>query len=163
MSHPPSRTLGWHDRIEAYTPDGALGRFLFGVVFGLGLGSFLFFAGIVQVTGPVSTLFLSELVGLLSVPVGAALLAVSLVVLWPVYLSLIGNLESASDYAVGASGRAGVSRVEGDREEDDPEEILKRRYATGELSRSEFERRLDGLMGVASRSEDGRGIEREIE
>lgn len=159
MSRPPSNALGWHDCLEEYTPDGALGRLLFGVVFGLGIGSFLFFAGIVQVTGPTSTLFLSELVGLLSVPVGAALLAISLITLWPVYLSLIGNVESASEYREGTSGQSSRGRS---RDEDDPEEILKRRYAAGELSRSEFERRLDEILDVGSRS-GRRTREREIE
>ncbi|WP_158057033.1 SHOCT domain-containing protein [Halorussus halophilus] len=158
MPRSPSQSLGWHDRIEQYTPDGALGRTLFGVVFGLGLGSFLFFAGIVQVTGPVSPLFLSELVGLASVPVGSALLAISLVVLWPVYLSLIGNLESVKEYEVGRSERVSSdARVR--RDEDDPEEILKRRYAAGELSQHEFERRLDGVLGVDS----GQGRETQVE
>lgn len=154
MSDPPSQSgvRGWHQRIEHYTPDGTIGRFLFGVVAGLGLGGFLFFAGIVQVLGPTSALLLSELVGLVSIPVGAVLMIVSLVVLWPVYLSLIGNLDSASDYEIGNTHRSKspTSRTRDRSDGTGPIEALKRRYASGEISHEEFERRLDDIVNAGT-------------
>jgi hypothetical protein len=56
-----------------------------------------------------------------------------------VYLSLIGNLDSPETYAVGE----GLETPEAD-----PEAILQRRYAEGEISRETFERRLDDLLAA---------------
>lgn len=138
--------------LARYTPDGALGRLLlatlaapvavvafwfaivgFAVASGLGTALGVFYGGL---------------------SVGATVLV--LLLLWPVYLSLIGELESTADY------RGWRARSDGGAShESQAVATLKREYAAGELSESEFERRLERVLGVeaaervlgASRSE----------
>lgn len=159
MSGPPSRSdlRGWHNVIEHYTPDGTIGRLLFGAIVGLGLGSSLFFAGIVQVAGPVSAFLVSELVGLVAVPIGATLIMTALVVLWPVYLLLIGNIDSPAAYGDARKTRRGRlsnrSRSSIQGTEATQIEVLEGLYSTGDISRKTFERRLDEIV-----NEDSRGM-----
>jgi hypothetical protein len=65
-----------------------------------------------------------------------------------VYLSLIGNIDSPEAY--GRNGSKAAQSIAGTDEYDEgdaePAEILKRKYAAGEISDSEFERRLDNLL-----------------
>ena len=136
--------------IEHYTPDGALGRFLFGSVTGsLGLW-FLAWA----ILEPTMLLLPIVLLGL-----AVSLLTLSVTTLWPVYLSLVGNLESPEEYGVDRTETSEIT-------EEDPIAALKRRYASGELSESEFERRLDTLLEAddpgRTRSNVGADVEREF-
>ncbi|MFC4449461.1 SHOCT domain-containing protein [Halorussus aquaticus] len=126
-----------HRLVEHYTPDGALGRTLLGGT-ALSLAPFLFFGGIEMVG--IGATFAAFVAGLFGVVVSVPALLVGVVSLWPVYLSLIGNVESASAYPDGAT--------ESWADADAPEAVLKRRYAAGELSREEFERRLGDVMGT---------------
>lgn len=109
------------------------------------------------------------LAGLLALVGGALTAVVGVLTLWPVYLSLIGNVDSAADYMSGTGGSASGSRVAAaaagsgsepapDESDLDAEELLKRRYAAGDLSREEFERRLDTLLDRdGRRAAGGRG------
>lgn len=149
-SLPNDRRRRWHALAEQYTPDGALGRLLLAAVTGsvASFGLFLTLALLLSPPGP-----FAFLVGLLA---GGATLLVTLLtaaLLWPVYLSLIGNVESASEYRVGSGSPAGIdpgraTSLSGPTAEsdDDALELLKRRYAAGELSEEAFERRLDDLL-----------------
>lgn len=122
-----------------YTPDGALGRLLLAAV-AAPVAFVAFWLALVGVAAPG---LLGTALGLFygTLTVGGTLLA--LLVLWPVYLSLIGKVESAADYR-------GISRSDGvvERSEPDPVEVCKREYAAGELSEREFERRLETILGV---------------
>ncbi|USZ69455.1 SHOCT domain-containing protein [Halorussus salilacus] len=130
----------WHARIEHYTPDGPLGRFLLATVAGsVGTTGLLF-----AITTVVEAFAFWPILALLSLSVGLAGVGLALVVLWPVYLSLIGNVESASEYPEGGVVRPPARTLDAD----DAVSVLKRRYAAGEVSESEFERRLDDILGV---------------
>ncbi|WP_135851540.1 SHOCT domain-containing protein [Halorussus salinus] len=134
-----------HRLVEHYTPDGTIGRTLLG-------GTALFLAPVLFLGGS-SVLFGGAflpivLFALASVVLSVPTLFVGLVTLWPVYLSLIGNVESPELYPDGASA------PETDGERESAEAILKRRYAAGELSREEFERQLNAVLRTSS--SDGR-------
>lgn len=126
-----------HRLVEHYTPDGTLGRTLLGGT-ALLFAPFLFFGG-AEMLSPAAS-FAAFVTGLFGTVFGIPMFLLGVLTLWPVYLSLIGNVESASAYPDGASN----SR-EG---RETPEAVLKRRYAAGELSREEFERRLGDVMGT---------------
>lgn len=126
----PSR----HELIEHYTPDGTIGRVLLGVGLSAGGG----FAALLGLAGVLQLDLLAFLAGLVGIGLGSAALVVGLVTLWPVYLAAIGNVDSPAAYGVG------LDRTHRDG---DPVTILERRYAAGELSRAEFERRLDDVLG----------------
>lgn len=135
----------WQDRIERYTPDGTVGRLLFGLLVGapavyVGVYGFAVLFGATSLTG--------ELLGLIAGPIflsaGVAGLLAALVVLWPVYLSVIGSLDEPAAY----------DTTDPSDETDDPVATLKRRYAAGDVSREEFERRLDALLDDASNAPD---------
>jgi uncharacterized membrane protein len=145
MTRPPRDDHGTHALIEHYTPDGTLGRLLFGLV----VGAVAMLLSWIGAVGLVSGQPLGFLVGVPSVGFGLVSAAVALAALWPVYLSLIGNLDSPETYAVGE----GLETPEAD-----PEAILQRRYAEGEISRETFERRLDDLLAAdADRRVSGGG------
>jgi uncharacterized membrane protein len=155
MAGPPRTDDGrdWHHLIEHYTPDGAFGRVLFTALGTLAVGPSLLLAAVIWLGGTVSPFLVLELLGLAALVGGVASFLLSVVVLWPVYLSLIGNLASADAYAVGGRSAGGGSRSRGiDADDLDagdgnrPAAILKRRYAAGEITREEFERRLDSVM-----------------
>lgn len=149
MSSPPIPSLvrRWHRLLERYTPDGTLGRVLLGAS-ALGIAPVLLFGGFAIFSGaPTILLFFIGLLGMLaSVPA----VVLGIVCLWPVYLSLIGNVESPAAYP-GATRRVRTALRD---EETDAEATLKRRYAEGEISREEFEARLDALLEA---DEYGRG------
>jgi len=150
-----------HALLEQYTPDGWLGRLLLGLVAGSVAGTLvpvgLFALG--------AFTFFSVLTGMLALPAGIAAAVVAVVTLWPVYLSLIGNLESAADYEHPAATTRRSSGFDADStpardladDQADPTEedsvaLLKRRYAAGELSDEEFERRLGRLLDADERT-----------
>ncbi|MEZ3116175.1 SHOCT domain-containing protein [Halobaculum sp. MBLA0147] len=126
----PSR----HELIEHYTPDGTIGRVLLGVGLSVGGG----FTALIGLAGVLQLDLLAFLAGLVGIGLGLSALVVGLVTLWPVYLAAIGNVDSPAAYGVG------LDRTHRDG---DPVTILERRYAAGELSREEFERRLDDVLG----------------
>ncbi|UPV99457.1 SHOCT domain-containing protein [Halorussus gelatinilyticus] len=127
-----------HRLVEHYTSDGTLGRTLLGGT-ALLLAPFLFLGASSILFGGTTYLPVAFF-GLVSFVVSVPTFFVGLLTLWPVYLSLIGNVESPELYPDGAS------TPESDGERESAEAILKRRYAAGELSREEFERQLDAVM-----------------
>jgi uncharacterized membrane protein len=139
MTSPPHSTdHGWHELIEHYTPEGTFGRVLFGFI----VGSVSMFLGVLGFAGMVNTFgVLPFLLGIIGTAIGLAGAGIAITALWPVYLSLIDNIDSPASYGVGSG--IGSGTFDG---ADDPESILKQRYAAGEITREEFERRLDGVM-----------------
>ncbi|AEH36041.1 SHOCT domain-containing protein [Halopiger xanaduensis] len=151
-----------HALVERYTPDGALGRFLLGGTigpFGLWLLALGVFAA--PTWGLAALFWMPVLLGF-----GLPMVLLSILTLWPIYLSLIGNIDSAAEYPVGGASssrttksvsttptttdtisRAGIDRDTGDSpagaDERDPFGDLKAKYENGELSEDEFERRLE--------------------
>ncbi|MFC7070799.1 SHOCT domain-containing protein [Halobaculum lipolyticum] len=135
-SDDPSTVRSLHRLVEHYTPDGALGRSLFalGGVTAATLSVFLAAVGLTTLT------LGGLLVGLVGV-VGLALsVPLTLAALWPVYLSLIGNVDSAAAYPDGAGRDAAPDPA------DSAEAVLKRRYAAGDIDHEEFEARLDRVV-----------------
>ncbi|ERH13313.1 MAG: putative membrane protein [halophilic archaeon J07HB67] len=135
MARPPHDGHGTHALIEHYTPDGTLGRLLFGSLVGGGASALTWVGAAGLATGQ----RLGFLVGVPSAVFGLALFAVTLAAVWPVYLSVIGNLDGPATYAVGE----GLETPEAD-----PKAVLQRRYADGEITREAFERRMDDLLAV---------------
>lgn len=141
-----------HRLLEHYTPDGTLGRLLLGLG-ALGASAGLFFGGGLALLGGS---LLEIAAGLATVGVGAGALFVGLATLWPVYLSLIGNVESPTDYPTTTSRRqssvatrdAGPSMSAKPADDESPEAILKRRYAEGEIDDAEFERQLETILSA---------------
>lgn len=139
---PPLREQNWHELIEHYTPDGVLGRGLFGFV----VASLSASVGMIGIALLFSAGVLGALFGLVVGSVSIAGMLVALTALWPVYLSLIGNIESPKRYGIGSAAHSVEFEADADADGTDPAAILKRRYAAGELTREEFERRLDNVM-----------------
>lgn len=158
---PPSTGRRVHRLVEEYTPQGTLGRLLLGLS-AFGVSPVLVFGGLSGMTPTGAVALLPFVAGLLALVGGVAALVVGVVTLWPVYLSLIGNVESPADYPVGAAGRRRSGREPTDADPDDAEELLKRRYAAGDLSREEFERRLDAILDAGDRRPD-RGRDGKLE
>ena len=148
-------TDGLHALLEQYTPDGAVGRSLLSLASGsaAAFGVWLTLVAFVADSG-----LLWGLVGALSGGVTLALAALTVAVAWPLYLSLIGHVESASEYDAGgrrdAADRQSAEASRADR--------LRQRYLDGELSEAEFERELDDLLGKSGDETTAR-VEREME
>lgn len=140
MDRPSSQskpTHPWHRRIEQYTPDGLLGRLIFAAAMGPVVTLFVWLAGM----GVLASGLISLLLFLGATVAGIGVTLLGLVVLWPIYLSLIGSIGSPEAYANGGSdGSLDVT------DSDDSVAILKRRYAAGKMGDEEFERRLDTLL-----------------
>lgn len=169
MDGPPldrSNRQSWHELVERYTPDGWLGRLLLAAVVG-SIGGTALFVAMVSV---LNVLPFWPITALVSATIGLAGVGLALVVLWPVYLSLIGNVESASAYPVGDGTRSAKSTPDRDAAADsdagatDPDDavaLLKRRYAAGDITEEEFERRVDDLLDLdAALDSSGRSTER---
>ncbi|QLG61578.1 SHOCT domain-containing protein [Halorarum salinum] len=151
MSGPDASALrGLHRLLEHYTPDGTVGRLLLGLTALVG-GPLLLFGGIAALSAPTS--FLAFLIGVLMIVTGVPLAVVGIVCLWPVYLSLIGNVESPEAYPDGSRIVSRPTNV-GDDVGNDAEATLKRRYAEGDISREEFEEQLDALLDADERGRD---------
>ena len=129
-------TRSWHRRIEQYTPDGLLGRLVFAGAMGPIITFFVWLAGLGILSSGLSSLLLL----LFATVAGVGVTLLGLVVLWPVYLSLIGNIESPEAYSNGDStGTLDVT------DSDDSVAELKQQYAAGEMGDEEFERRQNQL------------------
>ncbi|WP_133412183.1 SHOCT domain-containing protein [Halalkaliarchaeum desulfuricum] len=101
---------------------------------GLSLFAFFIFA-VFAFDGPgLFWLVLSVVPGMISV----SALLLTLFVLWPIYLSLIGQIDSPHEY--------GTDRSDAQSNGDDPVALLKREFAQGNISEEEFERRLEVLL-----------------
>ncbi|WP_049928846.1 hypothetical protein [Halopiger goleimassiliensis] len=169
---PRGRFGRWHALLERYTPDGPLGRVLLGSITGT-VGLWLLAALLFEI--PRWGLTLSALLWAPTLlAVGVPLVAFAALVLWPLYLSLIGNIESTEAYAGPGSSRAstgasdssavsgssagGVRTPEstaGERTSDradDPFADLKAMYERGELSEDELERRIEARMAESDDS-----------
>jgi hypothetical protein len=148
-----------HRLLEHYTPDGTLGRLLLGLV-ALGVTTGLALGGLLSVLG---ASLLEVTAGVTAIGLGVGTLLFGLVTLWPVYLSLIGNVESPAEYdtsrsrrtrgSVAATADASLGASSDAHGDESPEAILKRRYAAGEIDDAEFERRLETVM-TAETDED---------
>jgi uncharacterized membrane protein len=136
VNHFPSRSATqhpWHERIEHYTPDKASGRLLLAIPTGS--------IGVYSLVWSVASLIISGFWPLLLVAgVSLGAIVFSLMMLWPVYLSLIGNIESAKAYSQAET----TPSFEGSR--DDAIAVVKRQYAAGNISEAEFERRVGHLL-----------------
>ena len=149
-----------HRRIEQFTPDSAGGRglFAFTTTGFAGVSVWLAFLGLVLTGG------LGALLSLIVLTVGAMVGLTGLVVLWPIYLSLLGHVESVSEYPRRTSSFDGLGEK---TEEDEPLALLKHQYTSGTISEAEFERRLDQLLGTdrvsAERADDARDVLEELE
>jgi uncharacterized membrane protein len=153
MSGPQSNAAGTlrrlHTRSEQYTPDGTLGRLLLAVTNG-SLISVLVLFGLIGFFG--LSVFWTP-IALVLFGLSTALTVVTLVALWPVYLTLIGTVDSTRAYADAVTGTGDEDEKP---EEQDPVTVLKREYAAGNISDAEFERRLDKLIdGPRSRERTG--------
>jgi len=139
----PSTKL--RETVEEYTPDGTVGRLLLALTSGaLSVVAFWIFAVMAFGVSGLLWLIFSAVPG--AVTVGAGILA--LLVLWPVYLSLIGKIDSSSEYGANKTGTKSDDK--------DPLAILKREYARGNVSQEEFERRLETLLGTDAVTENNR-------
>lgn len=126
----------WYERIEHYTPNETFGRSFLAILSGsLGLTMLIQSVTVIAVSGllwlPLALVF-----------AGAGLVAsiLAVIVFWPVYLSLIGNIESVKTYSEGNA----TSVSEEDR--DDSIGVVKQQYAAGNISEAEFERRVENLL-----------------
>ncbi|OIB55512.1 SHOCT domain-containing protein [Natrialba sp. SSL1] len=109
-----SRSREWHALVEQYTPDGSLGRFLLGAPIGT-IGFWFLLIALLEIPrGGITLGVLFWTPALLGTSVAMMLFA--LLMLWPIYLSLIGNVESTDAYAesvTGESKSAGTTPVSG--------------------------------------------------
>lgn len=128
----------WHRLIEQYTPDGTLVRVLLAIVSGFS-GGLAFDLAIVGLS--TSNFFLS-LFAPVAIFISLTVTIFTITILWPIYLSLIGEIESVDAYPSGDA--APVPHKNG--EPDTAIEMLKRRYAAGDISENEFERRIENLL-----------------
>lgn len=150
----PSRTDSTRARIrrlvETYTPDGTLGR--------LGLGAVTAPVGVYSLIVAVGFLLNPALVSWLLVPtaaaVGVALVSLTLLTLWPVYLSLIGRIDRPTEYADAARSSPSPSPSPS------PVERLKEEYRRGRLSEEEFENALEAALEAPERSPSETGHSR---
>ena len=141
--------------IEEYTPNGTVGRLVIAALSGLGSGISLYIS-LVFFFNPV-------LISLLFIPlfgsVGVATAALAFLMLWPIYVSAIGNVDSPAGYAANiraSSDRqpvdaAGSRRTSGGNDQaDEALTALRNRYARGEISDQAFEQRLERLLETES-------------
>lgn len=144
--------------VETYTPDGAVGRLLFGGLTG-SVGAFALYValGFLLFTGTtVGTLLVVPLAALL----GSVFGALSLTVLWPVYLSAIGRVESPQQYSRKLRERANGARPPRPSEsesatpnESSAAERLQSAYLQGAISEATFERELEKLLADSDSTE----------
>lgn len=149
-----------HRLLEHYTPDGMLGRVLLGGT-ALGLAPFVVIGSWVVLSG--GALLPLLVMSLFALVAGIAAFPVGIVALWPVYLSLIGNIESPAAYGDESAGGYADARDRRSGTPESPAAVLKRRYAAGELGREEFERRLDDVMEAGGEDRRSRNDDADLE
>lgn len=141
--------------VEEYTPDGTLGRVILALTSGIASGLSLVVSLAFFFTPVPISLLIVPIFG--SIGLGTAVL--SLLMLWPVYLSAIGNVDSPTDYARKVRPPSKRSTVEpldqqqpspSSDEPDDALVVLRNRYASGEISEQAFERQLEKLLTTES-------------
>jgi uncharacterized membrane protein len=142
-SSPQSATRHrWHELLERYTPNGASGRLLIAIPSGsVGVYSLIWSVAMIITS---SILWLPLLLVLAGVSLGVIIFA--LMMIWPVYLSLIGNVESAKAYPQ-------TSATPSEKNHDDSIAVVKRQYAAGNISEEEFEQRVENLLHADARSQ----------
>ncbi|WP_158055411.1 SHOCT domain-containing protein [Halorussus halophilus] len=159
-----SSTRRWHRLIEHYTPDGTLGRLILAACVGTASATALFIAAIVTSAMAGLWFFLAPLAA--GFGLAAGLLAI--VTLWPVYLSLIGNVESpraymkAGTHSASDSFDTGTIQSFASSDSEDAVANLKRQYAAGDISEKELDERVENLLHVdevASRASEERRYE----
>lgn len=129
----PSTPKAIRQLVEHYTPDGTPGRLILACTtgtigaFGLWLTVVMLFAGTA-----VTAIAVAPIAGVIT----ALLLVVTVLTVWPVYLSAIGRVESPTAYAKTLRRSEPLTRV--DR--------LTEAYRSGELSEAELERRLEATL-----------------
>ncbi|SDR28985.1 SHOCT domain-containing protein [Natronobacterium texcoconense] len=133
-SSPPRESIrvGLHRLVETYTPDGTRGR--------LGLAAVVGPVGIYSLMIAFGFLVNPWIGSLLLVPGAAAagvfLTLLTLVTLWPIYLSLIGRIDAPAAYSSEPRTESTLS----------PTDELKSQYQRGDLSEAEFERELEAVL-----------------
>ncbi|AFZ72730.1 hypothetical protein [Natronobacterium gregoryi] len=128
---------GLHRLVETYTPDGTRGR--------LGLAAVAGLVGIYSLMIAFGFLVNPWIGSLLLVPgaavAGVFLTLLTLVTLWPIYLSLIGHIDASDAYSPDA-----YSSESETESTPSPTDGLKSQYQRGELSEAEFERELEAVL-----------------
>lgn len=129
--------------VEEYTPDGTAGRLGLATVTGLVGGCMLWLAAVGVVIGTAfSTLLLTPITA-----IGFFLcLVLTVLTLWPVYLSAIGRVESPSEYSNKVRKQSLRS----------PTEQLKQEYQKGSLSEDDLEQELEAVLNRSSQPDPKR-------
>lgn len=129
----PSTPKAIRQLVEQYTPDGTTGRLILAFVTGTASFFGVWMTAIILLAG--TTLFaltVGPVAGLISV----ALLTITVLTLWPVYLSAIGRVESPTAYSKRlrqAGSRSSVNHIAN-------------AYRTGELTEEELEQQLETTL-----------------
>ncbi|UPM44190.1 hypothetical protein [Halocatena salina] len=126
--------------IEEYTPDGTLGRLGLAVATGSTGGFLLWAAAVGLFTGTaLSTVLITP-----PAAIGFFVCAIiTTLMIWPVYLSAIGRVDSPVDYASELRDQPSIS----------PTEQIKDEYQTGNLSETDLERELEAVLEKSNRSQ----------
>ena len=129
----PSTPKAIRQLVEQYTPDGTAGRLILAFVTGTASFFGVWVTAILLFTGTIlSALTLGSIAGFTTV----VLLAVTVLTLWPVYLSAIGRVESPTTYSKRlrqAGSRSSVNHIAN-------------AYRTGELTEEELEQQLETTL-----------------
>ncbi|GAB7017328.1 hypothetical protein JCM18750_01890 [Halostagnicola bangensis] len=126
--------------IEEYTPDGTFGRSVFSLFSGSVAGYLLF----VSLGFLVAPALLSFLIVPLAGIVGFGLAALTVLTFWPVYLSVIGRIDSPTDYSEELRDRSSQPfRDFRDQPSQSRTDRLKRQYQEGTISEDKLERELE--------------------
>lgn len=136
----PGPIRRWHRLLEHYTPDGRRGRLLLAAIAG---PAAIWFSGL-AVFGLFPPSVRSLLGTVVTGAIGFPLAILTIVVLWPIYLSMIGHIESADAYPPAASRSDEWDAAE------NHVETVKRRYEAGEISESELEQELEAQLDAGS-------------
>lgn len=130
------------NHLDEYTPDGALGRTLLALVAGPSALLSLFLAIAFLNTPTIASLLVVPLAAVVGIGLGL----LTALVLWPVYLSVIGRVDSAATYSGTRQTDAKAS----------PAERVKSQYREGEMSEAELERRLESVLDGSSEEKSPR-------
>lgn len=126
--------------VEKYTPDGTLGRLGLATATG-SIGGFLLW---VSAVGLFAGTAVSAFLITPPAAIGFAVCTiVTILTLWPVYLSAIGRVDSPVEYSRELRGQSQLS----------PTDQLKDEYQKGELSEDDLERELETVFTESDRSQ----------